>query len=182
METADFNRIYAQNAHKTRVLVFGNPSISKLLKSILEKHGVNAEFISKEHPIPNRESDFIILEHSDISESALYKPNLVFIAMENSTENFQELLSNIVGGGILIYNENNDKLSEEVKQCENYFRKIPYTKAFTEGNMLKTEFGDIPLSLSDSSIEYHLEGAKLFCQQFSIMEEDFYEALMNFDI
>ena len=46
------------------------------------------------------------------------------------------------------------------------------------GNVtLKTDFGNVPISITDEDTIFCINGVKHFAQQFGIMEEEFYEAL-----
>lgn len=172
--------LFEQNREKTRVLITGSATgIADLVVQSLIFCGKKVDYItySNSDVIGN---DFLILENKNTSEVANFHPNVVFIASEDSSEDFSDLLKNIVGGGILIYNENDENLLKNINTSENYFRKLPYSKPITEGNTFKTEYGDMPLPTKSQEIISHIEGAKLLCQQLGIMEEEFYESLMSY--
>ena len=82
----------------------------------------------------------------------------------------------------MVYPEN---MEETVDEAENYFRKLSFSNAEfkTEGEkiLISTEMGEIPLASGDANLVKNINGIKLLCQQFGIMEEDFYEAMMSFD-
>ena len=46
--------------------------------------------------------------------------------------------------------------------------------------ILTTALGEIPLISTDESLIKNLDGIQLLCQQFGVMEEEFYEPVMNF--
>lgn len=179
MQTPDPALLFEQNTDKTRVLVTGNiPGISELLTKIIDFCGKDVDYIFANGNSRSEGSEFLILELNDASTAGNFKPTVVFIATEDSTDDFSEVLRNIVAGGILIYNENDGNVANAVDSSENYFRKLPYVKPETKGNFLKTEMGDIPVKFHPK-IMAQINGARLFCQQFGIMEEDFYEGLAS---
>lgn len=179
MQSPDPALIFEQNTDKTRVLVTGNtPGISELLTKIIDFCGKDLDYIFADGHSRSLGSDFLILELNDASTAGNFRPTVVFIATEDSNDDFSGVLRNIVAGGILIYNENDGNVANAVDSSENYFRKLPYAKPETNGNYLKTEIGDIPVNF-DPKIMAHIDGARLFCQQFGIMEEDFYEGLAS---
>ena len=51
----------------------------------------------------------------------------------------------------------------------------------SEKILISTEMGEIPLASGDANLVKNINGIKLLCQQFGIMEEDFYEAMMSFE-
>lgn len=150
------------------------------------------------------DNDFILLEGDEYlsspmdlrSKFLLYKPSIallsgiawdhinVFKTFEQYTEQFQKFVNSITLGGVLVYNEEDENVVKVVNESENYFRKLPYhTPEYEIVNgvvHLKTAIGDIPLSVFGRHNLLNIEGAKLICQQFGIMEEDFYEAIMSF--
>lgn len=179
METSNPTLLFEQNKDKTRVLITGNtPGINELIIKIIDFCGKDVDYILANGNTRSEGNDFLILELNDVSIAGNFKPTVVFIATEHSTHDFSEVLKNIVGGGILIYNENDDNVVNAVDSSENYFRKLPYSKPVISGNYLKTEIGDIPVNF-DSKIIAHIDGARLLCQQLGIMEEEFYEGLAS---
>ena len=104
------------------------------------------------------------------------------ISEEINNENLSLLLKNITAGGVLIYSE---KIRETVDLAENYFRRLPFCdveiKNQADKIVIKTEMGNIPLLSGDENFVKNINGIQLLCQQFGVMEEDFYEALMSFE-
>lgn len=179
METNNPTLLFDQNKEKTRVLISGNASgIADIIMKTLKFCDKEVDYILADSTSETNGNDFLLLEHKNASEAGNFHPNIVFVASENSNEDFSNLLKNIVGGGVLVYNENDENLVNAVASTENYFRKLPYTKPETKGNYIKTEIGDIPVNLN-SEIINHIDGARLLCQQFGIMEEEFYESLIS---
>jgi UDP-N-acetylmuramate: L-alanyl-gamma-D-glutamyl-meso-diaminopimelate ligase len=50
-----------------------------------------------------------------------------------------------------------------------------------ENFSFKTSMGFLPFPTQDKFLAENLEGLKLLAQQFGIMEEEFYEAVMEFN-
>ena len=84
----------------------------------------------------------------------------------------------------MVYNEEDPEVVKVVESAENYFRKIPYKTSeyeIVKGKVyLKTELGDLPLSIFGAHNLLNLEGAKNICLHLGILEEQFYEAIMSF--
>lgn len=151
-----------------------------------------------------RDNDFMVLEGDEYlsspidlrSKFLLYQPNIallsgiawdhinVFKTFDDYVEQFRKFVASITPGGILVYNEEDSEVVKVVDNAENYFRKIPYKTPEYEivnGTVhLKTEMGDIPLSVFGAHNLLNLEGARHICQHLGIMDEDFYEAIMSF--
>lgn len=150
------------------------------------------------------DNDFMVLEGDEYlsspidlrSKFLLYQPNIallsgiawdhinVFKTFDDYVEQFRKFVASITPGGILVYNEEDPEVVKVVDNAENYFRKIPYKTPEYEiinGTVhLKTEMGDIPLSVFGTHNLLNLEGARHICQHLGIMDEDFYEAIMSF--
>lgn len=150
------------------------------------------------------DNDFMILEGDEYlsspidlrSKFLLYQPNIalisgiawdhinVFKTFDDYVEQFRKFVASITPGGVLVYNEEDPEVVKVVESAENYFRKIPYkTPEYEIVNgivNLKTDMGDIPLSVFGKHNLLNMEGARFICSQLGIMEEEFYEAIMNF--
>lgn len=149
-------------------------------------------------------NDFMILEGDEYlsspidlrSKFLLYQPNIalisgiawdhinVFKTFDDYVEQFRKFVASITPGGVLVYNEEDPEVVKVVDNAENYFRKIPYKTPdyeIVDGIVnLKTDMGDIPLSVFGKHNLLNMEGARFICSQLGIMEEDFYEAIMSF--
>lgn len=150
------------------------------------------------------DNDFMILEGDEYlsspidlrSKFLLYQPNIalisgiawdhinVFKTFDDYVEQFRKFVASITPGGVLVYNEEDAEVVKVVLSAENYFRKIPYkTPEYEIVNgivNLKTDMGDIPLSVFGKHNLLNMEGARFICSQLGIMEEEFYEAIMSF--
>ncbi|ROH97630.1 UDP-N-acetylmuramate--L-alanine ligase [Chryseobacterium daecheongense] len=151
-----------------------------------------------------QDNDFMVLEGDEYlsspidlrSKFLLYQPNIalmsgiawdhinVFKTFDDYLEQFRRFVASITPGGVLVYNEEDPEVVKVVEDAENYFRKIPYKTPEYEINngkvYLKTEMGDVPLSVFGAHNLLNMEGARHICQQLGIMDEDFYEAIMSF--
>lgn len=185
--------------NKTRVLITSDESTSiAMILHVLEFHEKNVDFVLKSNLKAfdqktkiTDDNDFIIVE--DHENPSNVQPNIVLISRikddvpfsENEILNYQNIIENITSGGILIYPSNDETIEKLAEQSEKYFRKIPYSNPPFEtknGNIvLHTTIGDIPVSLQDKNKVQLIEGARWLCQQLGIMEEDFYEAILNFE-
>lgn len=150
------------------------------------------------------DNDFMVLEGDEYlsspidlrSKFLLYQPNIalmsgiawdhinVFKTFDDYIEQFRRFVASITPGGVLVYNEEDAEVVKVVENAENYFRKIPYkTPEYEISNgkvLLKTEMGDIPLSVFGAHNLLNLEGARHICHTLGIMDEDFYDAIMSF--
>ncbi|MCT2561137.1 UDP-N-acetylmuramate--L-alanine ligase [Chryseobacterium herbae] len=150
------------------------------------------------------DNDFMVLEGDEYlsspidlrSKFLLYQPNIalmsgiawdhinVFKTFDDYIEQFRKFVASITAGGVLVYNEEDAEVVKVVEAAENYFRKIPYkTPEYEISNgkvYLKTEMGDVPLSVFGAHNLLNMEGARHICRQLGIMDEDFYEAIMSF--
>ncbi|MBQ0151571.1 MAG: peptidoglycan synthetase [Chryseobacterium sp.] len=150
------------------------------------------------------DNDFMVLEGDEYlsspidlrSKFLLYQPNIalmsgiawdhinVFKTFDDYIEQFRKFVASITPGGVLVYNQEDAEVVKVVQNAENYFRKIPYEtpeyEIVDEVVHLKTEMGDIPLSVFGAHNLLNLEGARHICHTLGIMDEDFYEAIMSF--
>ena len=150
------------------------------------------------------DNDFMILEGDEYlsspidlrSKFLLYQPNIalisgiawdhinVFKTFDDYVQQFRKFVASITPGGVLVYNEEDAEVVKVVLSAENYFRKIPYkTPEYEIVNgivNLKTDMGEIPLSVFGKHNLLNMEGARFICSQLGIMEEEFYEAIMSF--
>ena len=172
-----------QSKNKTRVLVFSSqPSVAKLLLEVLGFHGKAYDSYLENGSTTHSNSDFAIFESSDFEKASAFAPNIALISSEILPGQIETVLESIVAGGVLIYHSNG---SEVVENSKNFFRKLEYSGTdFVKSAstfILQTNIGEIPISSSDENLIKNIDGIKLLAQQFGVMEEDFYEALMGFE-
>ncbi|OWK73647.1 hypothetical protein CBW16_09065 [Flavobacteriaceae bacterium JJC] len=179
----DISEILAFSKNKTRVLLCtSHPSVAKLVMAVLDFYSKEADFFSIHGVSRNSGSDFVVFETSDLQKAAAFQPNIVLISEEINPDQILSVLQNITPGGVLVYPE---KFAGVVESAENYFRKLPFTVSEFKRNddhfVLNTEMGSIPLLSGDENLIQNIEGIKLLCQQFGVMEEEFYEPVMSFE-
>ncbi|QOR74541.1 peptidoglycan synthetase [Cruoricaptor ignavus] len=149
-------------------------------------------------------TDFMILEGDEYLSSTLdlrpkfmlYQPNIalisgiawdhinVFKTFDDYVQQFRNFVETITPGGVLVYNEEDEEVQKVVESAGNYFRAMPYRTPeyeIRDGKVhLKTEFGEVPVSVFGAHNLLNMEGARLICNQLGIQDEEFYEAIMNF--
>lgn len=168
--------------NSTRIALFVPPVFSRCLLHCLEFHSIEHSFhsISRQNIVS---TDFHLFQTENPAEFNEIKPNIALV-IQNSEQEFEAInFENIINGGVLIYNEN---VEEKIAATQGFFRKLSFENAkITSENdqqLLETDFSQIPIEISESLLQDNIIGLKLLCQQMGIMEEDFYEALMEFEI
>lgn len=170
--------------NQTRVIIAGEPykkKATELLLHILNFTGKDIDAITSVSE--NIEGEDFILFEAENQAFLQYHPTLALLTDADAQNRDAEFLNTITAGGIVIYDEENITLTAAVENSQNFFRKIPYQKPFfhkSEGkNILETDLGDIPTAIPEENLIF-LEGVRLLAQQLGIMEEEFYEAIMEF--
>lgn len=179
--TTSLPEIITISQNKTRVLLFtSHHSVPNLVHDILHFNEKEFDYFFKNKE-SNLENDFIILETNDAEVASEFKPNIVFISEEYDFLNIEAILKNIISGGILIYPQ---KLEQQIEELTFFFRKLPFSNIdFKKENnqiILQTEIGSIPINSSDENLVKNLAGIKILCQQFGVLNEEFYEPVMSF--
>ncbi len=206
--------LYEQSKEKTRVVIggsHGKTTITSMVLHVLNYHErevdymVGAQLEGFETMVHlTEENDFIILEGDEYLSSPidrrpkfhLYKPNIalisgiawdhinVFPTYENYVEQFKIFADSLSGGGMLVYNEEDDEVRKIVEECQKPIKKYPYQTPdfFIEDGTtyLVTEEGDMPLEFFGKHNLQNLAGAKWICQHIGIDEGEFYEAIISF--
>ena len=167
---------------KTRVLILSSHSITaRFFFHILDFNEKEFDFLLENGNNEINGYDFAILETSDLEKAALFQPNIVLITQDILKDGLQEVLKNIVAGGVLIHP---GSLEEIAEQSGNFFRKMEFPPAEFQRSedifILNTSLGPIPLSSSEVSLASNMEGLKVLAQQLGVMEEAFYEAASEF--
>ena len=178
-----FSEILQYSANKTRVAIYTSQfSIAKLVFHALDFSGKEYDFFLMNGENRVSDNDFVILETGDAEKAEDFEPNIILISDEIGDEHLISVLEKITPGGILVYPENKE---EFVEKAENYFRKLAFSPSKIsksgENFVLHTDLGNIPLISKDENLLKNANGIKLLCQQFGVMEEDFYEPLITFE-
>lgn len=176
----NFSEAVSHAKTSTRIVLFAPPIFADCLLHCLAFSNVENSFYSeKEQNIIS--TDFCIFQTENAEEFNLIQPNIALV-IPNPSSNFEDLnFENIINGGVLVYNIN---LEETISTTAGFFRKLsfPTAEILEENNQkfLETDLSQIPLQISDSLLEDNILGLKLICQQMGIMEEDFFESLLEF--
>lgn len=175
-----FSEAVSLAKNSTRIALFSPPIFADCLRHCLDFHQVQYCFYS--HESQNIFStDFQIFQTEITEDFNTIKPNIAFIIPQTDAPFSGLNLDKIINGGVLIYNEN---LEEKISTTSGFFRKLSFENSaiIIENNQkfLETDFSQIPLHFEDPVLLENIFGLKILCQQMGIMEEDFYEALMEF--
>ncbi len=206
--------LYEQSKNKTRVVIggsHGKTTITSMILHVLQYCAIEVDFMvgaqlegfdRMVHLTTS--NDFIVLEGDEYLSSAidrrpkfhLYKPNIallsgiawdhinVFPSFEGYVEQFRIFVDEIIKGGSITYNIEDEVLREVVESTENTIRRFPYeTPSFRVENgvtYLDTPEGEMPLDVFGKHNLSNLAGAKWICQQMGVDELDFYEAIATF--
>lgn len=206
--------LYEQSKNKTRVVIggsHGKTTITSMILHVMKYHNIEVDYMvgaqlegfdTMVHL--TQENDFIVLEGDEYLSSPidrrpkfhLYKPNIalisgiawdhinVFPTYENYLEQFEIFISQIINGGILVYNQEDHDLNTLVENTTNPIRKMPYhTPEYSVQNgttYLVTPEGDMPIEIFGKHNLNNLMGAKWICQNMGVDEDDFYEAIASF--
>ncbi|MDO5615712.1 MAG: hypothetical protein Q4G16_05955 [Cruoricaptor ignavus] len=176
--------LYEQNKEKTRVLIGGQTTgIAELVIHILNFNDRKIDYILENGKSQIDGEDFVLLETNDTHLAKEFHPNIVLLA-EQQTDNYTDILENIVGGGIFIYPENQSDLEQKMEEIEIFFRKISYQlqqpNVQNGQSFVSTEFGEFPVNITSTAVLEYMDGIKTLSQHLGIMDEEFYEALGSF--
>lgn len=150
-------------------------------------------------------NEFVLLEGDEYLSSPIdrrpkflhYHPNIallsgiawdhvnVFPEYADYLKQFDLLLAAIDRGGAVIYNETDEEVKKVVHRTENEVKKFAYglpEYRIEDGKfILETEEGDVPLKIFGRHNVNNLEGARWICNQMGLMDEEFYEAISEFE-
>lgn len=150
-------------------------------------------------------NEFILLEGDEYLSSPLdprpkfihYKPNIallsgiawdhvnVFPDYEDYKKQFDQLLDCIEPGGVIIYNEDDQEVLDVIHRTKNEVKKFPYRlpkyRVENQHFILDTFEGDLELKVFGAHNMSNLEGARWICNQMGLNDEEFYEAIEEFE-
>ena len=206
--------LYQYSQQKTRVVIggsHGKTTITAMILHVLHYHQREVDFMvgaqlegfdTMVHLTD--ENEFIVLEGDEYLSSPIdlrpkfhwYQPNIalvsgiawdhinVFPSEENYEAQFRVFMDSIVHGGILVYNEEDERVKELAEATQIPIRKHGYHSLDYEvidgQTYLTTSEGPLPVSIFGAHNISNLAGAKWVCQHMGIDEEDFYEAITSF--
>ncbi len=176
----NFSELASKASDKTRILIVSkNAELLKIFQQIAELNSVSINVIRNNND-EVLQADFVAAQTSDDVVGAEFHPTIVLIAADSSEITTPALFEKITGGGILIYPEN-----LALPSTENYFRRITFSEPeITEtpdGFALETEMGSIPIQISSEETIQEIPGLLLLCHQVGIMDDEFYDALLNLE-
>ena len=208
----EFIAHYAQN--KTRVVIAGShgkTTISAMVLHVLNYHQKSVDYMigAKLEGFDNsvylsEKNQFIILEGDEYLSSPIdlrpkfhhYKPQIalisgiawdhinVFNTESDYNDQFQIFIDSITEGGVLVYNQEDDKLCKIVSKSQNAIRKESYSTLDHTVSLgetyLETDEGLIPLGVFGRHNLSNISGAKWLCQLIGIDEDDFFQAISSF--
>src|SRR5690606_4600466 len=148
--------LYEQSKYKSRVVIggsHGKTTITSMILHVLKYHQIEVDYMvgaqlegfdTMVHL--TEENDFIVLEGDEYLSSPidrrpkfhLYKPNIallsgiawdhinVFPTYDNYVEQFKIFIDNIIDGGIIVYNEEDEEVKRIVEASVNPIRKHSY--------------------------------------------------------
>lgn len=167
---------------KTRVLIFStSPLLAQLTLHTLDLNNKSVSSKVFNEPFRSEDSDFVLFSTDNLQEAAEFSPNIVLLGLAPELNSYNELLITIKAGGILLYPEQSQGISHELKEIAQFFRRIPYSITTSQNNSLETDLGTIELNFDDPLLISHLEGVRNLLQHLGIMEEEFYQALAEYN-
>ena len=206
--------LYEHSKSKTRVVIggsHGKTTITSMILHVLNfwnkevDYMVGAQLEGFDRMVHLTDTnEFIVLEGDEYLSSPidrrpkfhLYQPNIallsgiawdhinVFPTFEDYKKQFSIFVDQIIDGGTLVYNAEDQVLSEVVLEKDHPIRKIPYhTPSYhLEGTQtyIETEEGDLPLEIFGGHNLNNLAGAQWICQLMGIDPMEFYEAITSF--
>ena len=108
----------------------------------------------------------------------------VFPTFSNYVEQFEIFTSKIAPNGSLIYCEDDDEVVKIAEKVRSDIRNIPYSthEHFIEGGLtcLKTDVGDVSLSIFGEHNLQNLNCARLVCNELGISDDQFYIGIASF--
>jgi len=191
--------LYHLYKDKTRIVIagtHGKTTIISMVMHVLDFHKKSIDYVVGIQPECSdinvklsKENDFIILEYNEYTSSEIgYKPNIALIGCVEQGDiiHFQRFVDSIIPGGIVIYNQEDLELVKIIENTNNCLRKIPYNipnhEIYNGKFNLLTMIGNIPLSVIGEHNLQNIEASRNICQQLGIMEEEFYEAVIDFSL
>lgn len=206
--------LYQLTASKTRVVIAGSHGKTTITAMVLHvMHALDrpVDFMVGA-PVPGFSNtvhlttthDFVVLEGDEYLSSPVdrrskflwYQPQIalisgiawdhinVFPTQEAYEAPFKAFIESLTPGGVLVYNEEDQKVEQLALNSTHVIRKQGYAKPKTqvrEGiTYLETEEGGVPLEVFGDHNLSNLAGAQAVCQFMGVEPMAFYEAIASF--
>lgn len=168
--------------NQTRVLILSdNPYYASLVVE-----NFNRQSRALDYQLLNGESeqntgcDFFLYANSDPNTLLSYKPTIVLIGTDASAQLTTQQIESITPGGIIIYHSSDSNVEQLLSESKTYLRKIPFDDPTISQGLLETPDGALPISEINESQKISISAAKELLQHMGIMDEEFYESLLDF--
>lgn len=206
--------LFEQAKHKTRVVIggsHGKTTITSMILHVMHYHGKEVDYMVGAQlegfdtmvRLTNN-ADFIVLEGDEYLSSPidrrpkfhLYKPNIallsgiawdhinVFPTYNSYVEQFEIFMEQIVNGGAIVYNVEDEEVKRVVETSQCPIKKYPYATPHYHveagETLLDTPEGPMPIEIFGKHNLNNLEGARWICQLMGVDADDFYEAIASF--
>lgn len=151
------------------------------------------------------DNEFVLLEGDEYLSSPLdrrpkflhYQANIallsgiawdhvnVFPQYEDYRQQFALLLDSMAPGGVMIYNEDDPEVKklveEHTKEIKKFAYRLPEYRVENSQFLLQSPEGEIPLKIIGQHNMSNLEGARWICNQMGLTDQEFYEAIAEFE-
>jgi len=206
--------LYEQSKNKKRVVIggsHGKTTITAMILHVLQHAGVDADYmvgaqlegfdvmvrLTEKAPVMVIEGDEYLTSPIDLRPKFhLYKPDIallsgiawdhinVFKTFEQYVEQFSIFISQISGGGCLIYCNEDEELRRICPGARSDIAMFPYSTLPHEirngVTTVNSDAGNFPLQIFGRHNLLNLNGARLVCHQLGIHDLDFYKAMVSF--
>ena len=206
--------IFEFSKSKTRIIIggsHGKTTVSSMILHVLNFYDIEVDYLlgAQIEGFENMvhitdDNEFILIEGDEYLSSPIdnspkfhkYNSNIavitgiawdhinVFPSFENYISQFEKFIETITDGGVLVFNELDELVSDIVNKSEKTIRKIGYGKPdfeIVDGvTYLKTSEGDVPLKVFGDHNLSNLSAAKQICALMGVFDDEFFAAIASF--
>ncbi len=206
--------IYEFSKSKTRIVIggsHGKTTVTSMILHVLNFYNINVDYLlgaqieGFENMVNITESnEFILIEGDEYLSSPIdnspkfhkYNSNIalitgiawdhinVFPSLENYITQFEKFIETVSDGGVIVFNNNDDTVSDLVNNSTKPIRKIQYNQVdhqIIDGiTYINTSEGNIPLKVYGNHNLSNLCAAKQICALLGVFDDEFYSAIANF--
>ncbi len=205
--------VYEAGRNKKRIVIAGShgkTTITSMIMYVLRQQGVSFDYMvgarvdGFDQSVQLSDAPVIILEGDEYPASAVekrpkiffYNPDIsvlsgiawdhinVFPTYENYYSQFEQYVSGMKKGSLLLYNQEDPEVCRLVQSSAGHLRTIPYGmpeyyyKAGTA--IVHTGDGEVPLSVFGSHNLLNMNAAMAVCRELGVPEKDFYRSITSF--